>query len=434
MNRRSFLKSTALLPLIRFPLAFPSERRFAFEHVLGTSLDLEVRAPDSGTAEGACRTVLQEVDRLASILDTRNPSSEISRLEKSDDKSGVSPELAELLNTYDYWERRTGGVLAIRPLGPGTPRNIDALGKAYILERAARAVRKAHPSVDGLLLNIGGDMVAWGRSQTIAIADPDSWYDNARPIAAIELDNAAIATSGAYARGSHLIDARTGQPTRAAVAATVVAPDAVTANALATTLCVSQANYGLPIVESTPGAAALRIAAGVAQRTAGFALLEQTLTCHPQPGNDWPEGYQLIVTLPLTAGRSKKRPYVAVWIEDMDGALVKVLAFWGNNSKYNPNLSAAWTLLMKNRIPIKSVSRATRSAGKYELLWDGLDNNLKPAPPGSYRVLVETHQEHGTYAKQAGVITLGSDPTSMTLPATTNFNPVLVQYGPRAGR
>jgi hypothetical protein len=79
----------------------------------------------------------------------------------------------------------------------------------------------------------------------------------------------------------------------------------------------------------------------------------------------------------------------------------------------------------------RSVTRATRPAGKYELVWDGLDNEHKPLPLGSYRITVETNQEHGTYAKQAGAINLGDSPTSITLPATTNFDSVLVQYGPK---
>ena len=33
--------------------------------------------------------------------------------------------------------------------------------------------------------------------------------------------------------------------------------------------------------------------------------------------------------------------------------------------------------------------------------------------------------------KQAGTITLGQSPTSITLPATTNFDPVSIEYGPR---
>jgi thiamine biosynthesis lipoprotein len=432
MTRRSFLKLPALLPLSVFGSALQSrEHHFKYECVIGTSMDLVVWTPHSHVAERACRIVVQEIDRLACILNTRDPASEIRLLEDSNSGRKPSHELAEVFDAYDYWERRTNGVFSIHLAGLDMPRNVDALGKAYIIDRAADAARKACTSIDGLLLNIGGDIVAWGRSCEIAIADPAACYDNAEPMAMIELHNAAVATSGTYARGAHLIDAQSGQSLRTAAAATVIAPDAVTANALATTLCLTKADAGLKLVESTPGAEALRVESGVLRRTSGFALLERPFLPQAPVQSDWPHGYQLTVTLPLTSGRSKKRPYVAVWVEDSSGKLVRVLAFWGNNSKYQPDLSTIWSLLKKTKHQLQSVTRATRPAGRYELVWDGLDNEQNPVPFGTYRITVETNQEHGTYAKQSGTITLGDSPASITLPATTNFEAVLVQYGPK---
>src|SRR5204863_5363891 len=128
-------------------------------------------------------------------------------------------------------------------------------------------------------------------------------YDNAVPLTRIVLTNAAIATSGTYARGAHLLDARTGQPLKSAASSTVVAPDAVTANALATALCVAPEDEGMRLVESTPGASALRIDAnGVARRSAGFARLERPPQVRKIARADWPAGYQLTVSLTLTEG------------------------------------------------------------------------------------------------------------------------------------
>ena len=437
MNRRSFLKLTALLPAV--DLGWTSsvdEHRFAYESVLGTSFDLIVRSPSVRVAEGVSRTIREEIDRLASILDTRNPASEISRLESSADDRGMSRELADVLRAYEYWARRTGGLLSIRSAGAHSPRNVDALGKAYIVDRAAAAARKAWPSIEGLMLDIGGDIVAWGRSREIGIADPDASYDNGRPITAIDLRNAAVATSGTYARGAHLIDARTGQSIVTPVAATVVAADAVTANALATTLCLTGVEEGMRLVEATAGAQGLRIASGVLTRTSGFRLLERPLgaqthaAAQPPAAGNWPAGYQVTINLPLTSGRSKKRPYVAVWVEDSSNRLVRVLAIWAGKSKYNSTLSTFWDRVGGNFQLFRAVTRATRSAGNYDLVWDGLDNARKPVALGSYRITVETNQEDGTYAKQTGTIEIGASPASTTLPATTNFDAVVVRYGP----
>jgi thiamine biosynthesis lipoprotein ApbE len=433
MNRRSFLKLPALLPLTAFgSLLRPEEHCFRYERVIGTSLDLVVWTKDSGAAESGCRIVLEEIDRLASILDTRNAASEISQLENAG-RRDVSPDLSAVLRAYDYWERRTNGVVSVRPDGIHAVRNVDALGKAYILDRAAKLAQSVLPQIDALLLNIGGDIVTWGRACTIAVADPGAWYDNAEPITWITLHNAAVASSGTYARGAHLKDARTGQAPESAAAATVVAADAVTANALATMLCLTSAEEGLPIVESTHGAEALRVSSGITTRTSRFALLESPPVIQTQVSSNWPAGYQLKITLPLTSGRSSKRPYVAVWVEDSSGKLVRMLAIWGNKSKYYPDLSSFWNFL-KVKYDLKqfaSVTRATRPAGKYELVWQGLDAANKPVPPGAYRVVVETNQERGTYAKESGTIVIGDTPASITLPATTNFEPVQVQYGPK---
>ena len=431
MDRRSFLKLPALLPLINFGAGYRSEpHHFGYESVIGTSMDLLVCSRSSHVAEGVCRTVLAEIDRLRSILDTRDPASEVSRWQWSN-AGEMSVPLREVLAAYEYWERRTGGVFSIHPGGAETPRNVDALGKAYIIDRAADAALRAWPSIDALLLNIGGDIVTRGRASEIAIADQTAWYDNAEPIATIAVRNSAVATSGTYARGPHLVDPRTGKSPKFPVTATVVAPDTVTANALATTLCLTSAQDGLKLVESIPGTEAMRVESGIAQRTSGFALLEQPSALRTAANTTWPEGYHVTLTLPLTATRSSKRPYVAAWVDDSTGKLVRVLAIWGDAPKYWQDLATFFNQVHGNVKPFRSVTRATRPAGKYELEWDGLDNDHMPVPQGTYRITIETNQEHGAYAKQTGTIAIGDHPASITLPATTNFDPVVVQYGPQ---
>ena len=56
-----------------------------------------------------------------------------------------------------------------------------------------------------------------------------------------ELDGAgAVATSGSYERGQHLLDPRSGQPTSALLSATVIGHDLAFADALATALYASE--------------------------------------------------------------------------------------------------------------------------------------------------------------------------------------------------
>jgi hypothetical protein len=65
------------------------------------------------------------------------------------------------------------------------------------------------------------------------------------------------------------------------------------------------------------------------------------------------------------------------------------------------------------------------------LVWDGLDSENKPAPAGTYKIVVETSQEHGQYAKQSGTIECGDKPAQTTLSATSNFEVVTIAYGPK---
>jgi thiamine biosynthesis lipoprotein len=448
ITRRVFLALPAMVPLAALRAVRPDEHHFPYEHVIGTSLDLVVWTSNAMAALSAEAAVLEEIRRLAAILNTRDPDSEISTLGEAESRVR-SRDLAEVLSAYDYWTERTGGIVSVRPRGADTRRDVDALGKAYILERAATAGMTAAPGIDGVLLNIGGDIVARGRPCDIGVANPDAPHENAVPLTCIRLHNAAIATSGTYARGAHLLDARTGHPAARASSATVVAADAVTANALATTLCLTGLRDGLRLVEHTAGAEALRIGRdGLVARTSGFSRLERQRVITVAAPADWPAGYELTIALTLTQGGGSnffgnggfggrrrdagpRRPYVAVWVETATGKMVRVLAFWANKAKYFHELSTFWNVAGRNQNLLYSTARATRQAGKYQLAWDGLDEERRPTPSGSYRIVVETNQEHGTYAKQAGTIVCGDKPATVTLSATANFEAVNVQYGPK---
>src|SRR6185437_15951894 len=73
-----------------------------------------------------------------------------------------------------------------------------------------------------------------GRGWRIGIRHP--WRANA--FAAIIEVTDAIATSGSYERGAHLIDPFTGQPASRAASATVIGPSLAFADALATAVAV----------------------------------------------------------------------------------------------------------------------------------------------------------------------------------------------------
>lgn len=458
LSRRSFLITPALAPLaLAVGATRDGAQHFTFEHVVGTSLDLDIWARTPAAAERAAAVVLDEINRLTTVLSTRDPESEISRLAVN--KALVpSTDLAHMLAAYQEWSGRTGGVLSITPAGPGTALNVDALGKAYILDRSADTAMSAS-GVTAAVVNIGGDIVVRGRSTQIAIADPQSWQDNARPLTFVALRDQAIATSGTYARGSHLVDARTGKA-GAGASASVIAPSAVAANALATSLCVTDADEGVALAERVVGAEALRIDRnGSLLRTSGFGRYEHPRVVRSQAASKWPTGYEVNIALTLTAGVAgagrggggfsggggfgggygrrgggrggARRPYVAAWVEDSAGKLVRVLAFWADNPRYYGELSSFYTIIGRDERRLSTLARATRAAGSYHLVWDGLDEKDAPVAPGNYRIVIETNQEHGSYGKQSGVIACAGKPAQVSLSATANFEAVTIDFGPK---
>lgn len=424
----------ALAPFMASSIVPANEHLFHYDHIIGTSLDLAVWTPhvlgSEAIAKRAAKAALDEVDRLSAILNTRNPASEISRIREI---STPSRELSEVLDLYNVWERRTGGALSVRPLGANTPLNVDALGKAYIIDRAARAAQEAAPELEGLVLNIGGDIVVSGRACEIGVAEPAVPHDNASPQTHIVVKNSAVATSGSSARGAHLVNARTGIVVPSPPTATVVARDPVTANALATTLCVVGAEEGMDLVEQTDDAEAIRIDVnGVAQRTSGFAALERFREVVQAGNSNWPAGFEVSIAVTITKPKPGEDPaYLAAWVEDTSGKLVRTIVFWGSKAKYQPELASFWIITGGSPSLLYKVTKVTRVAGSYKIAWNGLDDDGKSVPKGNYRITIETNRYHGQYGKQSGMIACNNDPASTMLSGTINFEPITITYGPK---
>lgn len=98
----------------------------------------------------------------------------------------------------------------------------------------------AEKGIEHIQINAGGDVVVRGgvdetQPWIIGVQHPDFKEGIAKTY---ELFDGAIASSGTYERGAHIIDPRVGVPAVGARAATVVGPDAGVADALATALVV----------------------------------------------------------------------------------------------------------------------------------------------------------------------------------------------------
>ena len=190
------------------------------------------------------------------------------------------------------------------------------------------------------------------------------------------------------------------------------------------------------LIESTPYAEAILVTQpGTVLRTSGFGRRERASVIRAAGIAEWPSGYRVTMSVRLLEGTGRgvqNRPYVGVWAEDPANGnkLIRVIAFWANDPRYYNELAILFNRAGRSRDRMDVFARATRPSGKYDLMWDGLDDQMAPVPSGTYRIVVETHRENGSYGKQSGLITCAGEPTDGKISGTANTEPITVQYGP----
>ena len=105
--------------------------------------------------------------------------------------------------------------------------------KGWSAQRAADLVMEA--GAVKVCVNCGGDVVVAGGDEPwrIGIQDP---FDEGKLRGVVEVTSGAVATSGLYARGQHILDPDTGLPAEGFASVTVVGPDLGLADAYGTAL------------------------------------------------------------------------------------------------------------------------------------------------------------------------------------------------------
>ncbi len=82
-----------------------------------------------------------------------------------------------------------------------SPLKLNSFTKSYIIEKAAAAALRT-PGVTAAVVNIGGDLVVRGAaSDSVIVTDPRSDEENGEPVAVLNIQDRAVATSGNYRRG-----------------------------------------------------------------------------------------------------------------------------------------------------------------------------------------------------------------------------------------
>jgi thiamine biosynthesis lipoprotein len=281
-------------------------------------------APDRAEA------ALDEIDRLEDQLTVFRPNSEVSRLNQTAAGRPVSIEkgLFQLLvqaaeltreteGTFDIatgaltrvwgFYRRSAAVpsaqelaevmtrvgmkhVALDPrqqtaryLRQGLEINLGSIGKGYALDRAA-ALLQTQRKVENALLHGGhssvyalGSSPGNARGWPVGIRHP---WEPERRLAIVHLRNRALGTSAATFQHleyqgrklGHILDPRTGWPAEGTASASVLAPRAAEADALATAFFILGIEKAKAYCDNHPGIGAVLLAAGESSTPVSFGL------------------------------------------------------------------------------------------------------------------------------------------------------------------
>jgi thiamine biosynthesis lipoprotein len=269
-----------------------------------------------------------KMERASNLLDSYNSSSEIYRLNEHKEIQNASDDLIYVIERGIYYSQISDGAfdITVKPVldlwaskfGPNKPNipptekeinntlslvnssNITindntiiigknmgivlgGIAKGYAVDRAIVSLQEN--GIDNGFVNAGGDgryigEKPDGQEWSIGLQDPDK---KGKPITIINARNVAVATSGNYERYynksasvSHISDPRTGYPASHLISATIIAPTAMEADALATTVFVMKEEKGLEMIEKLEGVECLLInSEKEISRSSGFAKYEQ---------------------------------------------------------------------------------------------------------------------------------------------------------------
>lgn len=180
--------------------------------------------------------------------------SELSRYQAGQlDKSSLSADMREIMLACDQLRERTRGYFSAY-----FDDRFDPTGyvKGWAIQRAGKLLERAGHHT--YMINAGGDILTrsnGGHTWRIGLQHPTNSQAIMGTIAAADI---AVATSGLYARGQHIIDPVSAKRATELISVTVIGPQIATADALATAL-FAMGYKGLDFIETQQGYDALLV-------------------------------------------------------------------------------------------------------------------------------------------------------------------------------
>ncbi|MBI1909277.1 MAG: FAD:protein FMN transferase [Deltaproteobacteria bacterium] len=258
------MRSKILFTLLFIPItASPSPQRFVREQLMMENIPVIIKittdAKQKPKAFEAMEAAFNEARRLERELSEFQKESVVSEINRQAGKKWVkaNDDLVHLLLTSGKVSALTRGAFDITFASknknasyrdvfvdtegpkvflkkPEMTIGVSGIAKGFIIDKMIETIRKN--GFDNTLVNAGGDLKAAGEDSNgpwkIGIQDPTA--PRGTKVCNLRLSNQAVATSGTYERGPHIIDPQTKQATWYWQSVTVFAEEAVFADGLAT--------------------------------------------------------------------------------------------------------------------------------------------------------------------------------------------------------
>jgi thiamine biosynthesis lipoprotein len=219
-------------------------------------MPVTVNVLDEAVDTEALDRVYEDFSLLDRTFSPFRPNSEVSRINRGElqiDEAGVLANQA--ITLCRQYESATDGYFSAWIAGRFDP---SGLVKGWAIDRAC-SILDGYGYRD-FFVDAGGDVQTRGRNAEggpwrVGVRHPVERHKVARVVLASGL---AVATSGTYEKGEHIIDPHTGEPANGLLSFTVVGPDILQADVFATA-GFAMGPGGLAFVARSPGYEAFAI-------------------------------------------------------------------------------------------------------------------------------------------------------------------------------
>jgi thiamine biosynthesis lipoprotein len=211
---------------------------------MGMPVTVDVR--DAGVDAVALEAAFAELRRIDELFSTYRAGSAVSRIGRGELRpEDAGPDVRLVLDLCERYERATGGWFSAWIGGRLDP---SGLVKGWAIDRACAILERG--GARNFFLDAGGDVVARGHNGAgepwrIGIRHP---VERARVTRVVLATDLAVATSGTYEKGEHVLDPHTGLPATGVLSVTVVGADIVEADVHATA-ALAMGRRGLDLIE-----------------------------------------------------------------------------------------------------------------------------------------------------------------------------------------